>query len=98
MVTSECTVSPPIVSICIRCVWSMLGVKYSYLKYKTAVYQYVGQCTTGKDQLYKHFVLSPSYSYFSHIDDPEKRLEMKQSKKIGSGVGCLKHSKSTLKH
>ena len=32
MVSEGCTVSPPIVSICIRSGWVMGGVKYKYLK------------------------------------------------------------------
>ena len=34
MVAAGCTISPPIVSLCIRCGWVMGGVKDRYLKYE----------------------------------------------------------------
>ena len=64
MGASVWTVLLNIVLICIWCVWSMGGVKDSYLKYESAGYKYVGQCITGKYQLFKIFALSPAYFYF----------------------------------
>lgn len=71
MVAAGCTVSPPIVSICIRCGWVMGGVKDRYLKYEAAGDQYVGRCACGLDQLSKEFGISPVYFDFSHIGTVE---------------------------
>ena len=71
MALSGCTVSLPVVSICIQCGWAMGGVKNGYLKYEEAEYQYVGQWDTDKYQLSKIFSLSPAYFGFPHIDDPD---------------------------
>ena len=78
MASSGCIVSPPIVSICIRCGWTMGGVKNGYLKDEEAGDQYMGQCNTDKYQLSKRFSLSPAYFGFPHIDDPYQCLSMKQ--------------------
>ena len=53
MIAAECTVSPPIVSICVRAEWSMGRVKDIYLKRENAGDQYVGQCAICLDQLDK---------------------------------------------
>ena len=53
MVAAGCTVSPPIVSICVRAGWSMGGVKDKYLKRENAGDQYVGRCASCLDQLDK---------------------------------------------
>ena len=42
MVGAGFTVSPPIVSLCVRAGWVMWGVKDKYLKHKSAGDQYVG--------------------------------------------------------
>ena len=69
MVTYRCIVLEPIVSMCIRFVWAMGGVKDVDLKYESLVDQYVGQFATSKDQLSKIFSPSPDYFYSSHIDE-----------------------------
>ena len=43
MVAAGCTVSPPIVSICVRAGWVMGGVNDSYLKKESAGDQNVGR-------------------------------------------------------
>ena len=53
MVSQGCTISPPIISICIRCGWVMGGVKDKYLKYEATGDQYVGMCASGLNQLIK---------------------------------------------
>ena len=78
MVASGCTVSPPIVSLCIRCGWVMGGVKDRYLKYEGAGDQYVGKCACGLDQLTKEFAISPAYFDYSHIEDEVDRLATKR--------------------
>ena len=57
LVAAGCTVSPPIVSICVRAGWVMggRGVKDRYLKRESAGDQYVGQCAAGLDQLSEKF-------------------------------------------
>ena len=54
-----CTVSPKIVSTCIRSGWVMGGVKYQHLKRKSAGDQQVGSCESGPDQIEKTFAASP---------------------------------------
>lgn len=78
MVAAGCTVSPPIVSLCIRCGWVMGGVKDRYLKYEGAGDQYVGRCASGLDQLSKEFAISPAYFDHSHIEDEMERLATKR--------------------
>ena len=70
MVSAGCTVSPPIVSICVRAGWSMGGVKDKYLKRENASDQYVGRCASCLDQLDKSFAVSPPYFDFG-VDDVE---------------------------
>jgi len=41
------TVSPPIVSICLRAIWSMGQVKERYLHYEKAGDQYLGRVVAG---------------------------------------------------
>ena len=77
MVAAGCTVSPPIVSICVRAGWAMGGVKDKYLKRENAGDQYVGRCASCLDQLDKSFAVSPPYLDYSHLDEVE-RLEMIQ--------------------
>ena len=49
MVASGCTVSPPIVSLCLRVGWTLGGVKDKYLFRENAVDQYVGRCAACLD-------------------------------------------------
>ena len=77
MVAARCTVSPPIVSICVKAGWKMGGIKDKFLKRENADNQYVGHCTSCLDQLDKRFAVSPPYFDYSHLDDVEK-LQMQQ--------------------
>ena len=72
MVASGCTVSPPIVSLCIRAGWTMGGVKDRYLKYEAAGNQYVGRCACGLNQLSKHFGVSQPFFDFSDFTELEQ--------------------------
>ena len=72
MVAAGCTVSPPIVSICIRAGWAMGGVKDKYLKQENAGDQYVGRCASCLDQLEKSFGISPPYFDYSSLDELEQ--------------------------
>ena len=78
MVGAGCTVSPPIVSICIRAGWVMGGVKDRYLKYEAAGDEYVGRCASGLNQLDKSFAISPPHFDPSHIDDITERQRMSE--------------------
>ena len=86
MVAAGCTVSPPIVSLCIRAGWVMGGVKDRYLKYESAGDQYVGRCASGLDQLSKNFAVSPPYFDFSSLEDElsvvQKKIEIAQWLKV----------------
>ena len=72
MVAAGCTVSPPIVSICVRAGWSMGGVKDKYLKRENAGDQYVGRCASCLDQLEKTFAVSPPYFDYSNLNEIEQ--------------------------
>ena len=61
MVDAVYTLSPPIVSICIRAGLVMGGVKYKYLNRESYDDKYVGRCASGLDQLKKfHLLLHPN--------------------------------------
>lgn len=77
MVAAGCTVSPPIISLCLRVGWTMGGVKERYLKHEKAGDQYVGRCATGLDQLKKEFGASPPYFDFSSIQSESEKVQAK---------------------
>ena len=68
-VSAGCTMSPPIVSVCIRAGWVMGGVKDIYLKYKAAGDQFVGRCAACLDLLSSNFAVSPPHWDFSQSHD-----------------------------
>ena len=76
LVASGCTVSPPIVSLCIRMGWSMGGVKERYLKYAGAGDEAVCRRANLSDPLSDEFAVSPPYFDFSSIQN-----EAEQDKK-----------------
>jgi hypothetical protein len=82
-VCSGCTMSPPIVSVCIRAGWTMGGVKDRYLKYEAAGDQFVGRCAAGLDLLSKDFAISPPHWDFSTTENgephsPEEEVQLEQ--------------------
>lgn len=79
MVAAGCTVSPPIVSLCLRVGWIMGGVKDKYLFYEAAGDHYVGRCATTLNRLKKEFAVSPPYFDFSEINDPVQREKKRES-------------------
>lgn len=97
MVTSGCTVSHPIVSVCIQCGWVMGGVKDRYLKYEAAGDQYVGQCATGKSQLSTNFAKLTPYFDFLLIanDDEADAMQMKVESWIFKRLGEFNISPET---
>ena len=58
---SGTTVSPPMVSICLRAMWSMGHVKERYLQYEKAGDQYLGRVVAGLDVNSVNFAVSPPY-------------------------------------
>jgi len=72
-VSAGCTVSPPLVSLCLRAGWVLGGVLMRYLKYEAAGDQYVGRCASGLDQLTSEFAISPPY--FDYTDVSSRLLE-----------------------
>ena len=79
MIAGGCTVSPPIISLCIQAGWSMGGVKERYLKYKSAGGQYVGHCACGLNPLSADFAISPLYFDFSDLNDTIEELEKRKA-------------------
>ena len=54
-------VSPPMVSICLRSMWSMGSIKERYLQFEKAGDQYLGQVVCGLDVNDVSFAVSPPY-------------------------------------
>jgi hypothetical protein len=61
---SGSTVSPPMVSICLRAMWSMGHVKERYLQYEKAGDQYLGRVVCGLDVNDVTFAVSPPFFEF----------------------------------
>lgn len=61
---SGSTVSPPMVSICLRVMWSMGHVKERYLQYEKAGDQYLGRVVCGLDVNTVDFAVSPPFFEF----------------------------------
>lgn len=55
------TVSPPMVSVCLRAMWSMGHVKERYLQYEKAGDQYLGRVVCGLDVNHVSFAVSPPF-------------------------------------
>ena len=82
MVAAGCTVSPPIVSLCLRAGWTLGGVKDKYLFRKNAGDQYVGRCASCLDQNTTEFAVSPPYFDYSRFDgDREEKIKKMQKVK-----------------
>lgn len=74
LLSSGCTVSPPMSSICLRACWSMGPVKDRYIHYEKAGDQFCGRSATGTSSLLKEFAISPAY--FDFTDAPRGSKEM----------------------
>jgi len=72
---SGSTVSPPMVSICLRTMWSMGHVKERYLQYEKAGNQYLGHVVCGLDVNTVDFAVSPPF------------LEFDDTRQEGGGTG-----------
>ena len=69
MVSSGCTVSPPMASICLRACWSMGPIKDRYIHYDKAGDCFVGRSATGISSCTIEFAVSPVY--WDWTDAPE---------------------------
>ena len=76
VVSTGCTASPPMASICLRAGWSMDNVKDRYIHYKKVGDQYCGHCVTGISLMTKEFVVSPVYWDFTE-SGPRGNLRVK---------------------
>jgi hypothetical protein len=72
---SESTVLPPMVSICLRAMWSMGHVKERYLQYEKAGDQYLGQVVCGLDVNSVKFAVLPPYLEFDCTGQGDTRQE-----------------------
>jgi len=63
------TVSPPMVSICLRAMWSMGPVNERYLQYEKAGNQYLGRVVSGLNVNDVSFAISPPYFESGLVDD-----------------------------
>ena len=69
LVSTGCTVSPPLASVCLRAGWSMGAVKDRYIHYEKAGDQFTGRSVCGISSTTKEFALSPVYWDFTNVDD-----------------------------
>ncbi|KAL3771060.1 hypothetical protein ACHAWU_006437 [Discostella pseudostelligera] len=60
------TVSPPMVSVCLRAMWSMGHIKERYLQYEKAGDQYLGRVVCGLDVNDASFAVSPPFFDADH--------------------------------
>ena len=65
VVSTGCTVLPPITSICLRAGWTLGTIKDRYIHYNKAGDQFCGRCVTGISSLKKEFATSPVYWDFT---------------------------------
>jgi hypothetical protein len=81
-VAGGCTVSPPIVALCLRAGWSLGGVKDRYLFYENAGDQYVGRCASGLRTDSTEFAISRPYFDYSQLGSEEEMIERKKTIKM----------------
>ena len=89
------TVSPPLLSVCLRMGWTILGpVQGRYLKYEKAGDQYLGRAAAGLDVNSKEFGVSSYYFERETISDvsssEEQQLDMNETidKYLKEPVSC----------
>ncbi len=69
---SGTTVSPQMVSICLRAMWSMGHMKERYLQYEKVGGQYFGQVVSGLDVNSIKFAVSPPYFEYDETGGPDE--------------------------
>ena len=72
------TVSPPMVSVCLRAMWSMGHIKERYLQYEKAGDQYLGRVVCGLDVNDPLFAVSPPYFDADHATIEKIHLLLKE--------------------
>ncbi len=79
------TVCPPMVSICLRAMWSMGLVKERYLQFEKAGDQYLGRVVSGLDVNDVSFAISPPYFECGDNEDDvrEEILTLRKEFKVG---------------
>ena len=77
------TVSPPMVSICLRALWSMGPVKERYLHYEKAGDQYLGRVVPGLNCNDSSFAVSPPYFDLTGCEN-DKEMQKKIDKLVRS--------------
>ena len=77
LVSTGCTASPPMASICLRAGWSMGNMKDHYIFYKKAGDQFCGRCVTSISSLTKKFAVSPVYWDFTKSGERGKNAVKK---------------------
>jgi len=78
--TAGTTVSPPLVSVCLRMGWTLIGTcQGRYLKYEQAGDRYLGRVAAGLDINSKHFAVS-SYYFEPSLTDGKENDEITQAK------------------
>ena len=77
LVSTGCTTSLPMASICLRAGWSMGNVKDRYIFYKKAGDQFCGRCVTSISSLTKKFAVSPVYWDFTKSGERGKKAVKK---------------------
>ena len=77
LVAAGCTVSPPIVSICLRMGWSLGSVLGRYFKRADAGDQYVGRTAAMQNPLDKFFASSCAYFDYTNIEGEDEKNGLK---------------------
>ena len=91
LAASGSTVSPPIVSICLRAMWSMGGIKERYLHFENAGDQYLGRVVAGLDCNEYLFAVSPPYFDLSTVaneEETEKTIDELVARYLVGGNVC----------
>ena len=73
LVSTGCTASPSMASICLRAGWSMGNVKDRYIHYEKSGDQYCGRSVTGISSMTRKFAVSPVYWYFTESGERGKK-------------------------
>ena len=86
LVTTGCTVSPPMAAVCIRAGWSMGPVKDRYIHYEKAGDEFVGRTVTGITALDCNFAISPVYWNWCGLSPSEESNAKKRLEEIINGI------------
>ena len=86
LVTTGCTVSPPMAAVCIRAGWSMGQVKDRYIHYEKAGDQFVGRTVTGIPAISSDFAISPVHWDWSGLSPSEESTLKKKLEEVTSGI------------